>query len=151
MESIGRLVVYTGRAVGRGFSEALAQAGSSLPTWMVLQTLHEESSPTQQDLARAVGMQGPTLTERLDRLEAAGLVVRTRAPGDRRAVRVELTSQGEFLFHRLREAAAAFDDQLRAGISDEEARQLQNLLHRVRHNLDDAAAQGNTGHPTACS
>ena len=95
---------HIGKMVSRGFGDALAEADGSLPTWLVLLALHQEHWPTQLELAHAVGIEGPTLTVHLDRMEAAGLVLRSRAPQDRRAVRVEPTDQGEHLFQRLRSA-----------------------------------------------
>ena len=94
---IGLQLAVTSKAVGRAFNASLAEAGGSLPIWLVLSMLKGESRRTQHELARAVGIEGPTLTRHLDGLEAAGLVVRRRHPVDRRAIQVELTARGEAL------------------------------------------------------
>src|SRR3954454_540044 len=113
---VGREIAATGKALDRAFSAALAEAGGSVPMWLVLLSLKQQRWRTQQELAAAVGIEGPTLTHHLDGLEGAGLISRTRDPEDRRAVRVELTPEGEARFAALREAATAFDDRLRRGL-----------------------------------
>jgi MarR family transcriptional regulator for hemolysin len=87
------------------------------------------------DLAEAVGIQGATLTHHLNTMESAGLVTRRRDPANRRLHLVELTPDGDTLFFRLRDAAMAFDQRLRAGLSDTEASQLEALLTRLRDNV----------------
>src|SRR5438105_2149349 len=57
---IGRQVVATAKTVNRAFNHALADAGGSVPTWLILTTLRRDRWRTQQDLARAVGIEGPT-------------------------------------------------------------------------------------------
>jgi MarR family transcriptional regulator, transcriptional regulator for hemolysin len=135
VQPIGREIAVAAKALDRAFSAALAQAGGSLPVWLILLALKQRAWRTQQDLAAAVGIEGPTLTHHLDGMESAGLIARTRDPRDRRAVRVELTADGEARFHALREAAIAFDRRLRAGVSDAEAETLRALLGRLRENV----------------
>jgi len=62
-------------------------------------------------------------------------VTRRRDPANRRLHLVELTPEGDALFFRLRDAAMAFDQQLRAGLSDTEATQLETLLTKLRANV----------------
>lgn len=135
MEPIGREVGTTAKVLNRAFAEALAERGGSLPTWLVLLALKQGSWRTQHEIARAVGIEGPTLTRHLDGLEEAGLVVRSRDPDDRRAMRVELTEDGEAAFHRLREAAVGFDRRLRRGVDQDELDRLRELLGRLRSNV----------------
>lgn len=139
MEPIGRELSRTGTAVSRAFAAALAEAGGTLPTWLILLELKRERRRTQQELARAVGIEGATLTRHLDALEDAGLVERVPHPDDRRATRVELTENGEKMFQRLRRAAAAFDRRLRDGFSDDELAELRGLLERLRTNATRAS------------
>src|SRR5215470_368079 len=90
---------------------------------------------SQRDLAAKVGIQGATLTHHLDTMESAGLVTRRRDPANRRLHLVELTPAGDALFLRLRDAATAFDQRLRAGLSEGDVGQLEALLTRLRDNV----------------
>jgi MarR family transcriptional regulator for hemolysin len=132
---IGRRVALVGKALGYAFNAALGEAGGSLPIWLVLSSLERDRWRTQHDLARSLGIEGPTLTRHLDTLEQMGLVVRRRDEADRRAVRVETTEAGRALYQQLLQAAIAFDQRLRAGFSKQELDQLDALLLRLEENL----------------
>src|SRR3954453_11424132 len=113
-EPIGLFVTRTSKALSRAFEEELASEGGSLPPWLVLLSLKSRRWETQRELAKALDIEGPTLTHHLDGLERAGLVTRTRDPGNRRVQRVELTEEGDAAFNRLRRAATGFDQRLRS-------------------------------------
>ena len=134
---IGLQLALTSKAVARAFGAALTEVGGSLPTWLVLTSLREGDPRTQLDLARAVGVEGPTLTRHLDTLEAAGLVERHRDTGDRRAVRVELTDAGVQLHGVLLTAAIAFNNRLTAGLTDTELKRIADGLIRLEQNVRD--------------
>jgi MarR family transcriptional regulator, transcriptional regulator for hemolysin len=135
---IGRDVAQTAKVLDRAFGAALAEAGGTLPTWLVLLALKQQPHRTQQEIARAVGIGGPTLTHHLDAMEAHGLVARSRDDADRRAVRVELTAAGDEAFGRLRAAAMAFDERLRVGLSAADLEGARALLARLRANVGAA-------------
>jgi MarR family transcriptional regulator for hemolysin len=135
-EPVGRAVSSSAKVLSRAFERELAEAGGSQPVWLILLALKQQSWRTQQDLAGAVGIEGPTLTHHLDGLEKSGLIDRSRDPDDRRAVRVELTAAGEKLFGRLAKAAIGFDQRLRAGLSDDELDAFRRVLGRLRENVE---------------
>lgn len=137
---IGIVVARTAKAMERAFDDALAAAGGTRPTWLALLAIKSGAARTQGTIAERVGIRGPTLTHHLDRLERDGLVVRTRAPENRRVQRVELTAAGNVAFGQLRDAAGAFDRRARTGISAEEAEVLRALLDRLHANVDSATA-----------
>jgi MarR family transcriptional regulator for hemolysin len=103
--------------------------------WLILTALRGEQWRTQLELARSLGIEGPTLTRHLDGLERAGLVQRRRDPSDRRAVQVELTDAGAALHNRLRTNVVAFDQRLRAGLTEEELDGLRSTLAKLQHNV----------------
>jgi MarR family transcriptional regulator, transcriptional regulator for hemolysin len=135
-EPVGRAVSSSAKVLSRAFERELAEAGGSQPVWLILLALKQQRWRTQQDLAAAVGIEGPTLTHHLDGLEKSGLIDRTRDPDDRRAVRVELTGAGEKRFQRLAKAAIGFDQRLRAGLSDDELDAFRRVLARLRDNVE---------------
>jgi MarR family transcriptional regulator, transcriptional regulator for hemolysin len=138
IEPIGLQLTRTAKVLHRAFDDALKEAGGSLPVWLVLISLKARRHAMQRELAEAVGIEGPTLTHHLNRMESEGLVTRTRDPENRRVHRVELTEAGDQVFDRLRGAAATFDRRVRAGISDEEVSALGDLLGRLRTNAASA-------------
>jgi len=132
---IGLLLAQTAKTVGRAFDDALTAAGGSLPEWLILLGLMRGGHDSQSDLAATVGVQGPTLTHHLNGLEKAGLVTRTRLPDNRRVHQVALTEAGRAKFHRLRQAAMAYDARLRQDFTQDELDMLRGLLGRLVANV----------------
>ena len=133
---IGLQLAHTSKAVSRAFSDTLAEVGGSVPTWLILTSLMGETWPAQHRLARALHIEGPTLTRHLDGLEEGGLVVRRREADDRRAVRVELTEAGRAKHSELLQAVIAFNKRLRAGLSEDDIARLRDLLTRLEANVE---------------
>lgn len=132
---IGLKLSSTGKAVSRAFEDAMTAAGGSLPIWLILISLKTQRLGNQRELAEAVGIQDATLTHHLNAMEAAGLLTRRRHPDNRRIHIVEPTDQGEVMFRRLRTAAGAFDQRLRAGLTEEEIAGFYRVLDRLRGNV----------------
>jgi MarR family transcriptional regulator for hemolysin len=132
---IGLALSRAGRAVSRAFDRRLAEAGGSLPVWLILLALKTRAVRSQSELAEAVGIRSATLSHHLDGMEADGLVTRRRDPASRRTSLVELTEAGTALFLRLREAAVAHDRRLRTGLSDADVAHLADLLDRLTTNV----------------
>lgn len=132
---IGLRLTQVSRAVSRAFDDALAAVGGSLPTWLVLLNLKTRNLANQRALAEAMGIKEATLTHHLNAMEAGGLVTRHRDPANRRVHVVALTDDGEEAFLRLRDAAIAFDSQLRRGISDTDAAKLSEVLGQLAANV----------------
>ena len=132
---IGLELARAARTVSRAFDDALAEAGGSLPAWLVLLNLKTRQVSSQRELAEAVGVREATLTHHLNAMESQGLVTRTRDPGNRRIHVVELTPAGEAPFVRLAGAATAFDRRLRDGLSDADLDVLATVLGRLAGNV----------------
>ena len=135
---IGLRLSEVARRVSRAFDEALAEAGGSLPVWLVLLNLKIHKPASQKKLAEAIGIREATLTHHLNAMDAGGLVTRSRDAANRRIHVVELTEAGEAAFATLREAAIAFDARLRAGVSEADLDSLRLLLGRLAANVGGA-------------
>jgi MarR family transcriptional regulator for hemolysin len=139
---IGLSLARAARVVSRAFDEALAEAGGSLPIWLVLLNLKIGRAANQRELAEAVGVTEATLTHHLNAMEALDLLTRRRDPENRRVHLVELTDAGETAFLQLRDAAVAFDRKLRRGVGAAELATLEGVLGRLAANVakDEAGA-----------
>ena len=136
---IGLQLGRTSKTVGRAFNDVLSEAGGSLPVWLILSALRGQAHASQHDLARGIGIEGPTLTRHIDQLEAGGLVRRVPHPDDRRAVLVEPTEAGVELHARLLEVVIAFNRSLTQGLSHDDLETLRRTLGVLEANVGTSA------------
>jgi MarR family transcriptional regulator, transcriptional regulator for hemolysin len=144
-DSVGPHLRIAAKSARMLLERHLTQAGASFGTWTVLATLESGRPMIQRILAASLGIEGPTLTRHLDRLEELGLIHRNRAGADRRYALVDLTADGLALCHELDAIARAANDQLLDGFSDDETAQLKNMLRRLAKNASkpkNASKQG---------
>lgn len=90
---VGRLALLLGPAQERVFAEFGLQRGE----FDVLATLRRAGEPyalIPSQLSAALLLTRAGMTNRLDRLEASGLIERTLDPADRRSFRIRLTPKG---------------------------------------------------------
>jgi MarR family transcriptional regulator for hemolysin len=137
---VGLAVTRVARTLSRAFDDALAAAGGSSSVWLVLLQLKTNPGATQRDLAEALELREATMTHHLSGMERDGLLTRRRDPANRRVHQIELTEDGEQAFHRLRRAAAEFDERLRAGIPPERLTELGDTLAMLAANVQHAAS-----------
>jgi DNA-binding MarR family transcriptional regulator len=83
------------------------------------------------DLAKRADLSSGAMTNRLDRLEEAGLVKRVPDPDDRRGVLVELTEAGSKAWNDSVSAQAAKESLIAAALDKSEKRELNALLRRL--------------------
>jgi DNA-binding MarR family transcriptional regulator len=85
------------RSVLSIYRPILEQMGLTHPQYLVMLALWGQSPLAVKELIDMLQLDGPTLSPMLKRLEAAGLVTRTRDPHDERQLRVGLTEKGRAL------------------------------------------------------
>jgi DNA-binding MarR family transcriptional regulator len=75
------------------------------------------------------------MTNRLDKLERAGILTRSRDPDDRRGVLLELTPTGREKLDQYIDTGANRERQLLAALSASDKRQLNRLLQKLLNSL----------------
>ena len=93
------------------------------------------------DLCKVISYDAGAMTRMLDRLEAKGLIRRTRSSQDRRLMNLELTEEGRAAYPRMREISMANANRFLRGFTKAEARTLEGLLTRMLENADQGAAR----------
>ena len=97
--------------------------------------LWEEDGRTQANLAEALGVEPPTVTKMLQRMENAGLVDRRPDKVDRRAIRVHLTPKGRRLKNKVDKLWTELEARTVEGLSDRQQASLRSLLGALENNL----------------
>jgi DNA-binding MarR family transcriptional regulator len=119
--------------------ETLAELGLAEGAWKVLTTLRLSGSPHRKSvgqLAKRAELSSGAMTNRLDRLEKAGLVRRVPDPEDRRGVLVELTDAGHRAWEDGLRAQAANESLIAAALTEDEKRQLNALLRGLMREFE---------------
>lgn len=120
-----------------------AAHGLTKPTFEAIAALRRSGAPyrmSQTDLMRALSLTPGTVSVRIDRLVAEGLVEREADPGDRRTVLVRLTARGEDAFENVVHAHLETERRLLRVLDESERDALAALLRRLV--LDTAPAGG---------
>lgn len=87
--------VYTaGLAFNRVYKPLLDRYGITYPQYLALVALRRKDDQTVSELGGKLHLESNTLTPLIKRLEAAGLLTRTRDKQDERVVRIALTEAG---------------------------------------------------------
>jgi MarR family 2-MHQ and catechol resistance regulon transcriptional repressor len=124
-------LIRAARAVLTRVEPTLAAEGLTPTQLGVLEALLHKGSMSQRELGRKVLTSAGNMTDVVDKLEARGLLTRERAPGDRRAVRVELTGPGRALIEELFPRHAAAIARAMDGLSPAELERLGELLRQL--------------------
>jgi DNA-binding MarR family transcriptional regulator len=90
-------IYSAGMAVQRLYKPLLDELGLTYPQYLVLNVLWSEDSQSVGAIAEKLALESSTLTPLLKRLEASGLLARTRNPENERQVVVALTDAGRAL------------------------------------------------------
>ncbi len=93
-------VYSAGMAIQRAYKPLLDGLGLTYPQYLVLNVLWRTDGRTVGEIADELALEPSTMTPLLKRLEAAGLLRRTRNPENERQVVVSLTQQGKDLKSR---------------------------------------------------
>src|SRR5919108_2020484 len=124
--------------VSRRLEEAQDEFFAALglkPGWLdVLAALRRAGDPyrlTPTRLALEAMISTAGMTNRLDRLEEAGLVRRLPDPADRRGILVELTPEGRELVDSAVDAHRGLSKRLLGGLAERERATLDGLLRKV--------------------
>jgi DNA-binding MarR family transcriptional regulator len=117
------------------FADALAELGLHVGQDLLLEQLWRQDGLSQSALVARLGVEPPTVTKTLQRLERVGLLRRERDPHNARLWRVYLTERGRDLQQPVRELRQQVERRLLAGLSGEERERLLALLARITANL----------------
>jgi len=127
--------------------ERLAPLGLTQTRWVTLYHLWRLGDGQPQcDLARAIGVEAPSLVRTLDQLSEQGLVERRPCDQDRRTKRVYLTAAATPLLERIDDVVREARNEMLAGLDEAEVTTLADLLSRIEDNGLALQARGDEAH-----
>jgi MarR family transcriptional regulator, transcriptional regulator for hemolysin len=137
-EFAGQLFFRLWRATHTRAADALETVGLTPALFALLNVIGAREGAIQQELGSAMGIDRSTMVALIDQLESAGLAKRRPSATDRRARQIEITPKGRRLLQHARRMVAQVEDEVLAGLTAEERRELEALLRRA---LDSAPTQ----------
>ncbi len=138
VEGIVERIQGIDRRVRITMEETLEEHGLSYGEWKVLRILRKlpGHASTPGELSSQLELSSGAMTNRLDRLERAGFVVRRPDPSDRRGIRIELTDAGGQAWIDSTNAQAIKEAMIAGALSKREQHQLNGLLRKLMLELE---------------
>ena len=109
--------------------------GLTTEQWGVLTAIKARGALRPSDLASLLERSPNSMSMQIDRMVKAGLVRRTRDRKDRRVVTVSLTEKGKTAVEPAIPAGWEFIHEIVSTLSDDEQRDLANMLERLKCEL----------------
>jgi len=139
--AIGRRLGMTAKAARAVAEREMAANGSTLSAVIIARIVAAEPGLSQRQLADRMHIQGPTVLRHLDRMEAEGLITRTRDDRDRRVQRIDLTPKGHAVRTELEAVADATSASLTQIFTADELAAFEGYLDRLAARADDLLAE----------
>ncbi len=132
-------VYYTASQIKKRAEEFFRGFGLTDVQFNVMMLLAHQSGPegglSQAQLSDMMLVNRANVTSLIDRMEKAGLVVRTASPDDRRYNIVKLTSRGGRLFARVDPLYVKEVEAIMAVLNQAEQKKLMMMLEKIRSKL----------------
>jgi DNA-binding MarR family transcriptional regulator len=130
-EFAGQLLFRLWRASHTRAAEGLASVGLTTALFALLNVIAARDGAIQQELGSTLGIDRSTMVSLIDQLEGAGLATRRPSARDRRAREIAITPKGRRLLQRARRLVSQAEDEVLAGLTAQERRDLLALLRRA--------------------
>jgi MarR family transcriptional regulator, transcriptional regulator for hemolysin len=104
--------------------------------WITLHHINRlPPEQSQIQLAKAIGIEQPSLVRTLDQLEEKGLIIRQTCANDRRAKRIKLTEQSLAIIEQVDGVICSTRKEILDGISRDEIELLSALIDKFEKNI----------------
>ncbi|MFP6855137.1 MAG: MarR family transcriptional regulator [Opitutales bacterium] len=125
--------------LNKSFRRRLVEHGLTPAQFIALRWLMEShpSGISQSDLARLSSSNANNVADLVARMEAEGLLVRTKNETDGRLKVLSLTSKGRNIYNSARKTAVTLQQEVLSKLGDDERETFLALLDRVAEGLSD--------------
>ena len=132
-EAVGRILLLA-KYLHNSVASRLGTLDVDLWAFDVLATLWQQGPPyhlSPTELCKSAMLSSGAMTNRLDRLEGAGLVARQPDPGDRRGLIIELTPKGKSLVDQAISLRLEEANEAASTLTEVERKDLVRLLRKL--------------------
>lgn len=104
--------------------------------WITLHNICQlPPDQSQIQLAKAIGIEQPSLVRTLDQLEEKNLITRHTCANDRRAKRIKLTKFAEPIIKQVNNVIHTTREEILNGISQKEIEWLSQMISKLERNI----------------
>lgn len=104
--------------------------------WITLHNIHQlPPEQSQIQLAKAIGIEQPSLVRTLDQLETKGLIIRHICINDRRAKRITLTTAAQPIINQVNQVIMTTKQEIFENISQKEIQHLNEIILKLEKNI----------------
>ena len=141
MENLNHILFYTIEKSIKSYRQfaqrQITAAGFdiTIDQWLVLKTIEEDSTATQQQMAAKVFKDMASMTRIVELLVRKNYLLRKFNTSDRRRFDLELTATGKNLLQQIQPLIVSNRNTALKGISDENLQILQSELEKITSNV----------------
>ncbi len=135
-KSFGFLLMSVGRSHRNLIRRQMHALGLCRGQPPVLFALYNKDGMSNSDLAEFLEITPATLTNKVKRMEKAGLVIRQRDEEDERVSRIYLTEKGRSFMDRLHQSMVEMEAVMLKGFSDSEVQRFTADMHKILENIE---------------
>lgn len=135
MNLYGHKVNQLARNFTKKLNEKICPLGLYSSQWGIILYLYEKKQCTQIELSQYLGVEAPTITRTLARMEEMGWVIREEGK-DKRERHIKLTEKACEMFPKWHQAACNIEIEAINDIDEEELETFNNILEKMMKNLD---------------
>ena len=130
-------IYSAGLAFNQLYRPLLEEIGLTYPQFLVMVALWSEEGRSVKQLGEALYLDSSTLTPLLKRLEAAGLLTRTRNPQDERQVLLHVSEKGRALQQEAAPVARCVGEAV--GLDVDTVKNIRTAIDAIRDSLHKRA------------
>lgn len=106
--------------------------------WVTLHSINRlPPEQSQIQLAKAIGIEQPSLVRTLDQLEEKGLITRHTCANDRSAKRIKLTEAADPIIREVDSVISSTRGEILSGITTDEVQLLVGLIGKLEQNITE--------------
>ncbi|MBG9543814.1 MarR family winged helix-turn-helix transcriptional regulator [Cytobacillus firmus] len=122
------------RHFSKVLNESLVPLGLYAAQWTIIYRLKTGGPSTQKEISTYLGVEAPTMTRTLARLEKSGWIART-AGKDKREKLISLTDAAILEYHNWLAAVRSSESNVLQNITEEEISTMIRLMAKMRENM----------------
>ncbi|WP_117160966.1 MarR family winged helix-turn-helix transcriptional regulator [Paraliobacillus sp. X-1268] len=136
--SIGFLLSRTFYTYQKYLTNLLRDYSITPEQFGVIHQLRRHPGISQKELAALHGKDQTSIGKTLDRLEKKELIIRSKDPSDRRAIKLFISPNGEDIYNTVSPMVQDLNNQLNQLLTDNKSEQLIESLNEIFNNLSSS-------------